>query len=67
MSPRSHSRSAESIDGFTRDGRRQSCQQCGHASDIAIVLTGLISTTHQNICNSRQIEVWMTMQQVLDG
>ena len=46
---RVHSRSAEAVDGFSRDRDWQSGEKEGHAGDIAVVLAGLIGVAEYDV------------------
>ena len=46
-------RSAEAIDRGARHLDRQACQQPGHARDVAVVLTGLVGASEDDVVHAR--------------
>ncbi len=62
IADRVHPRAAQAIDGCRRNGGRQAGEQCRHACDIAIVFTGLVGTTVDDVVDSGGVELHLTFE-----
>ena len=47
---------AQAVDGEPGDLHRQPGQQEGHASDVAVVLAGLVGATHDHVLDQRRVD-----------